>query len=123
MRIDNALANTGWAVKEDARHGGQLQVIPRMEAIVDSECNDAWTVITMAALTLNLSNTQRYQRNWTKLLIPTRRRPIAVIEMSGGRLMVDANMGNQIKIGDLLCLRSLKFQLKPNAKAPTTAAT
>jgi hypothetical protein len=41
MRIDDALMNTGWTVKTDARQRGQLRVNPRMEATVDPERNDA----------------------------------------------------------------------------------
>jgi hypothetical protein len=57
----------GMTFKTDARQRGQLRVNPRMETTVDPERNDAWTALTMAALTARMSNTPKHQRRWDEV--------------------------------------------------------
>jgi len=114
MRINDALVNTGWTVKTDARQPGQLRVNLRMETTVDPERNDAWTALTMAALTLKMYNTQSYQRNCTNMQVPAIGRcPIAGIKQDGLRIMVDVTTGKRTNLANVLCLlRNLKFQTR-----------
>jgi hypothetical protein len=93
MRIDDALMNTGWTVKADARQREQLRVSPGIETTVDPERNDAWTALTMAALTARLNATQSAKRRWNETLIPTDTTSLNEIEKDAQQLIANASAG------------------------------
>jgi len=111
MRIDDALTNTGWTVKTDARQRGQLRVHPRMETTVDPVRNDVWTALTMAALTARMNATPQLNRGWGQMKIPTDSHLINGMEIDGLRIMEDAQRQNtHLELGNRRCLRKLHFR-------------
>ena len=80
-----------------------------MEAKVDPERNDAWTAITMAALTHKLSNTPKHQRKWDEVGILTDKQRLMGREKDGQRMITGAQTTNRIGLGNLQCLRSIKI--------------